>query len=105
GVRRRALEQLRNGAGEYDAAAAVAAFRTEVDDPVGGADDVEVVLDHDERMAGRDQFAESAQQLRNVVEMEAGRRLVEQEQLGGSRAAARRLGEVAGELQPLRFAA
>ena len=38
-------------AGRDDAAAAIAAFGTEVDDPVGGLDHVEVVLDHDDRVA------------------------------------------------------
>ena len=84
----------------------------EVDDPVGGADDVEVVLDHDERVAGGEQLAEGAQQLRDVVEVEAGGGLVEQEEGRGLRierravaATFRRLGEMAGELQALRLAA
>ena len=63
-----------------DLAAGVAAFGPEIDDPVGGADHVEVVLDDDQRMAGREQLAERAQQLRDVVEVQAGGRLVEQEQ-------------------------
>src|SRR5512146_2236457 len=33
------------------APAVVAAFRTQVDDPVGGLDDVEIVLDNDDRIA------------------------------------------------------
>jgi hypothetical protein len=61
-------------------AAGVAAFRAEVDDPVGGADHVEVVLDHEQRVAGGEQLAEGAQQLGDVVEVQAGGRLVEQEQ-------------------------
>ena len=65
-----------------DLAARVAAFRAEVDDPVGGADHVEVVLDHDQRMAGVDQPAEGLQQLRDVVEVQAGGGFVEQEQGG-----------------------
>src|ERR1700730_10553538 len=36
------------GAGGYDLAAAGAAFGAHVDDPVGGFDDVEVVLDEEE---------------------------------------------------------
>ncbi len=75
-------------------------------------DHVEVVLDHDQRMAGGDQPAERAEQLRDVVEVQAGRRLVEQEQRA-ARVDALRVrgdvvgcaGEVSGELQPLRFAA
>ena len=63
----------------------LAAFRPEVDDPVGRADHVEVVLDDDQRMPGVEQPAERAQQLRDVVEVQAGRRLVEQEQLAARR--------------------
>ena len=84
-------------------AAGVAALGAEVDDPVAGADHVEVVLDHQQRVAGVQQLAEGAQQLGDVVEVQAGGRLVEQEQLARLRAAG--LGEVAGELQALRFAA
>jgi len=94
------------------AAAAVAAFGTEVDDPVGRADHVEVMLDHDQRMAACEQFAERLHQLGDVVEMQARGRFVEHEKPFGDgllRAArtARlgRFGEKAGELEPLRFAA
>ncbi len=97
-------------------AAAVAAFRAEVDQPVGRADHVEVVLDHDQRMAGGEQLAERLHQLRDVVEVQPGGRLVEHEQLRPRDArffrddpaavdGCRRFGEEAGQLQPLRFAA
>ena len=39
---------LFGGSGGYDFAAGVAAFGAHVDDPVGGLDDVEVVLDDEE---------------------------------------------------------
>ena len=42
-------------AGRDDAAALVAALRAEVDEPVGALDHVEVVLDHDDRVAGVDE--------------------------------------------------
>ncbi len=61
-------------------AAGVAALGAEVDDPVGGADHVEVVLDHHQRVPGGEQPAERLEQLGDVVEMQAGGRLVEQEQ-------------------------
>ena len=67
-------------AGADQLAAGLAAFGAEVDDPVGGADHVEVVLDHDQRMAGVEQLAQRAHQLGDVVEVQAGGRLVEQEQ-------------------------
>ena len=63
-----------------DFAARIAAFGTEIDDPVGRADHVEIVLDHDQRMTGRDQLTKRAQQLRDVVEMQAGRGFVEEEE-------------------------
>jgi len=39
------------GSGHHHFAAACAALRAEVDDPIGGADDVEVVFDHDQAAA------------------------------------------------------
>ena len=90
----------------HELAARLAALRSEVDDPVAGADHVEVVLDDDERVSGGDQPPERAEELGDVVEMEPGRRLVEEEQrplLGARRR--RGPGEVPGELEPLRLAA
>ncbi|EDT04028.1 hypothetical protein BamIOP4010DRAFT_2429 [Burkholderia ambifaria IOP40-10] len=116
GMRFRASLHVVGRARAQHAAAAVAAFRAEIDQPVGRADHVEVVFDHDQRMAGREQFAERLHQLRDVVEVQPGGRLVEHEQLrprdarllAGDAAPAgrrRRFGEEAGQLQPLRFAA
>jgi len=39
------------GAGDHDLTTTDAAFRAEVDDPVGGLDDVEVVFDDDDGVA------------------------------------------------------
>ena len=64
-------------AGGDDLAAAVAALGAEVDDPVGGLDDVEVVLDDDHRVALLDQLVEHLEQLADVLEVQAGGRLVE----------------------------
>ena len=74
-----ALHVLRRAGGDQ-LAAGVAAFGAEVDQPVGGADHVEVVLDDDERVARFEQLAERAHQLGDVVEVQAGGRLVEHEQ-------------------------
>jgi hypothetical protein len=49
---------LFGGACGYDFAACGAAFGAHVDDPVGGLDDVEVVLDDEEGSAAFDEFAE-----------------------------------------------
>ena len=79
-VRPRVRHDLRRNAHCDDLAACLTALRSEVDDPVARPDDVEVVLDHHQRVAGRDQAAERSEQLRDVIEMQARGGLVEQEQ-------------------------
>ena len=54
-----------------------AGLGAQVDDPVGRLDHVEVVLDDDDRVAQVDQAVEHVEQLADVVEVQAGRRLVE----------------------------
>jgi hypothetical protein len=54
-----------------------AAFRAEVDDPVGFGHHVEVVLDHHHRVAAVDQAVQHADQLFDVGHVQADRRLVE----------------------------
>ena len=112
GMRSRMHAHVFRRAEGHHLAAGVAAFGTEVDQPVAGADHVEVVLDHEQRMPGVLQFAHGAHQLGDVVEMQPGGRLVEHEQRAAPRrrlaaGAARlgRVGEEAGQLEPLRFAA
>ena len=73
---RRLDDILRRAPGD-DFAAAVAAFGAEVDHPVGGLDHFEIVLDHDHRIALRHQLVQHFQQLLDVVEMQAGGRLVQ----------------------------
>src|ERR1051325_3394769 len=58
-------------------AAAAAALRAEVDDPVGLGDDVEVVLDHDRGVAGVDEAVQDADQLFHVGHVQADGGLVE----------------------------
>ena len=64
-------------AGHHDLAAGVAAFRTEIDDVVGGLDHVQVVLDQQHRVAGVDEPVERLQQALDVGQVQAGGRLVE----------------------------
>ncbi len=107
--------QVTRRAGDDDFAAGIAALGTEIDDPVRGADHVEVVLDDDQRVPGRDQLAQCAHQLGHVVEVQAGGGLVEEQQrslacqLAADRQIAdagfRRLGEEPCNFQPLRLAA
>ena len=54
-----------------DRATAIAAFRPEVDHPISALDDVEIVLDHDDRVARVAQAHEHTHQLANVVEMQS----------------------------------
>src|SRR4029450_8222879 len=70
-------------------------------DPVRRGDDVEVVLDHDHAVALLDEAVEDLDQLRDVVEVEARRRLVEQEE----EPPAARLEALPRELEALRLAA
>src|SRR3546814_12299184 len=84
-----------------DLAAFDAAFGAKVDHPVGGLDDVAVVLDHHHRVALLDQRVEHFQQFADVVEMEAGGGLVEDV----ARVAGGPPAEFLGELDALRLAA
>src|SRR5262249_8109271 len=77
------------------------AFGPEVDDEVGGLDHVEVVFDDEERVPGLEQLFEGCQQLRDVVEMQSRRRLVEDVE----QALAARGRQMGGNLDALRFAA
>jgi hypothetical protein len=84
-----------------DVAARFAAFGAEVNDVVGGFDDIEIVLDDEQRAARFDERAKGGEQLVDVVEVEAGGRLVEDVE----RPRARAFREMRGELDALRFAA
>ncbi|MNQ41688.1 hypothetical protein D3C85_553730 [compost metagenome] len=103
-------EVLRRAHADHQTAG-VAAFRAQVDQPVRRADHVQIVFDDQQRVARGQQLAERPHQPRDVVEVQAGGGLVEQEQaallgdLGGGNAAARSFGQVAGKLEPLCLAA
>ncbi len=84
-----------------DVTSAFTAFRAEVEDVVGVADDVEVVLDDDDGVAEVGEAVEDLEELADVVEVEAGGGLVEQVE----RASRLALGELAGEFHALGFAA
>src|SRR5256885_9147061 len=65
-----------------DLSTLVAGFRAEVDDPVGGFDDLEVVLDDDDRVARVNQPLKNSQKNADVVEVQAGGGFVEEEERG-----------------------
>ena len=78
--------QLLRRAGRDHAAALLASLRTEIDDVVGGLDDVEVVLDDDHGVALGDQLVQHVEQPLDVREVEAGGRLVEDVERAAGRA-------------------
>ena len=77
---------LRHACGD-DTATAIATFRAEIDQPIGGLDDFEIVFDDQHRVAGLDQRMQHFQQLAHVLEMQARRRLVEDVERAAGRAA------------------
>src|SRR5689334_6433900 len=100
-VRRRHLGDVFWCSGGNDHSAAVAPVRTEIDDPVGGLDDVEVMLDDEHGVAAIDETVQHIEQDANVLEVEASRRLVENVE----RAARVSLRELGRKLHALRLAA
>ena len=83
------------------AATAVAALGAKVDNPVGVLDDVEVVLDDDDRVALVDQALEHSEQLVDVIEMKPRGRLVQHV----DRAPGGSLLQLGGQLDALRLTA
>ena len=77
-MRLRHLRHVLGRAFRHDPPAAVAALRPHVDEPVGGFDHVEVVLDDDDGVAGLAQLVQHLEQQLDVVEVQACGRLVEQ---------------------------
>ena len=66
--------------GEDHFPAPVARIRSQVDDPVRGPDDIQVVLHDDDAVPVGQQHVEGLQQLLNIEEMQARSRLIEQEE-------------------------
>ncbi len=71
------LHDLLRCADRDDPAPFFSSFGAKIDDPVGRLDDVQVVFDDEEGMACLKQLLERRQQLRDVVEVQPCRRLVE----------------------------
>ena len=99
GVSRLRDDLFRRSLGD-DPAPLVSRLGAQVDDPVGRLDHVEIVFDHDDRVPLLDETVEDLEQLVDVVEMQAGRRLVEDVE----RLARVGPGQLGGEFHPLRFA-
>lgn len=88
-------------AGGNDATAHVAAFRAKVNNVVGSFDDIQIMLDDEERAARFDERAKGREQFVDIVEVKACRRFVEDVE----RVCARSFREMRGEFDALRFAA
>jgi hypothetical protein len=71
------LGQLLGRAPGNDLAAQIASFRAQFNDPVGGHDHIQVVLDHDHGVAVVAQLVEHFQQVVDVVEVQSSSRFVE----------------------------
>ena len=85
GVAAGVLAHIFGGALGDDLTAFIAAIGAEVDEPIAGANDVEVVLDENDGMPRFEQLAQGPHEFGDVFEVQAGGGLVEQKQgaLGG----------------------
>jgi hypothetical protein len=61
----------------HDAATALATLGAEVEHPIGGLDDLQIMLDHQHGIALVDQGMEHFEQLADVFEMQPGGRFVQ----------------------------
>ena len=87
--------------GGDDGPAVLARLRAHVDHVVGALDDLDVVLDDDERVSGVHEALEHAEQARDVVEVQPGGGFVEEEEPGLGLG----VGQPRGQLEALRLAA
>ena len=104
-VRRRpaalARRHVGRGPGGDDPPALVAGARTHVDDVIAAGGDAHVVLNADDGVALVDEPVQHAEEQAHVLEVQAGRRLVEDVQ----RATGVALAQLRGQLDALRLAA
>ncbi len=101
GVRILPRRQFFGRADGHDAPAGVAALRTQVDDPVGRLDYVQVVFHDQHRIAGVDKVVQHFEQQLDIRKVQPGSRFVQQVQ----RPARAAFDQFAGQLDPLGLAA
>ena len=95
------MRDLLRGAGGHDGTAAAAALRAEVNDIIRALDDIEVMLDHDDRVACIDQLIQHLDKAVNIRHMQTSGGLVQNiDGLAGITA-----GQLIGKLDALGFAA
>ena len=66
--------------GNNQVATLVTSFRTEVDDIVGAFDDIKIMLDDNQRVPSLNECIESMKQSLDIMEVQTGGRLVEDEE-------------------------
>src|SRR5688500_17644927 len=97
------FRDLVHAAHRHDASARLAGFRTQVDDPVGGGDRVDVVLDDDDGVAAVGEAAQHGDELAHFTAGQTRRRLIED--VDAMAALLARADQLARDLQALRFPA
>lgn len=68
--------------GRYDLSAAIAGFRAEINYPIGAFDDVEIVLNDENRMPRVHETLKNLEQDADIVEVQAGGGFVEEKESG-----------------------
>src|SRR5260370_42178987 len=76
-----ALSDLFGRANAHHFSPFISRFRSKTDNPVGGLNDIEIMLDHNDRMTVVDETLKNLQQHRDVIEMESSGRLVKNEKI------------------------
>ena len=64
-------------ASNNDAAAVVSTFRSQIDYPIGGLDNIHIVLNYDDRIPRVDQAMQNVQKFFHIVKMQSGGRLIQ----------------------------
>ena len=67
--------------GRDEIPASVAGLRPEIDHPIGAFDHLEIMLNHDDGVAGFDESLKQLHQHRDIVEMQACRRFIEDKEI------------------------
>src|SRR5260221_8134114 len=100
GITLRGFGPCFRGALGHNPSATRAPYRTEINEPIGCLNHVEVVLDNQQCVAWSAEFEQHLQQLGHIVEVEAGSWLVQNVERAASSFAA----QFRSEFEPLRLA-
>ena len=101
GVGRIDLRDILRRAARDKLPAFFAAFRAEIDEPVGAFNDFEIVLDHDDRVARVHQTLKEPNEQRDVVEVQPGGGLLEDEKFAAPGLGGGPVGQVPAEPEPV----